>query len=202
MSHHILLVDDDRLILSTLGNGLRQAGYTVTEAACSEAALALTKRHSPDLAILDIRLPGMSGIELARRLRDTHHIPALFLSAYSDKKMVEDAINEGGLGYLVKPVDMPQLIPAIEAALARSQDLKALNKVKSQLEEALKGGRDTTTAVGILMERQGLRQQEAFELLRIHARAQRRRLQSLARDIINAAETLNALRIGTNTNSR
>ena len=195
MSHHILLVDDDRLILSTLGSGLRQAGYTVTEAASGEAALAFTQRQPPDLAVLDIRMSGMSGIELARRLRDTHHVPALFLSAYSDKKMVEDAINEGGLGYVVKPVDVPQLVPAIEAALARSQDMKALGQAKDHLEEALKGGRDITTAIGILMERQGLLQQDAFELLRARARVQRRRLDDLAREIVDAVEALNTMGI-------
>lgn len=195
MSHHILLVDDDRLILGTLGNGLRQAGYTVTEATSGEAALVFTQQQIPDLAVLDIRMPGMSGIELARRLRDTYHVPALFLSAYSDKKMVGEAIEEGGLGYVVKPVDVPQLVPAIEAALARARDLQALGKAKDQLEEALKGGRDTTTAIGILMERKGLRRQDAFELLRAHARAQRRRLESLARDIVDAVETLNAMEI-------
>lgn len=192
MPHHILLVDDDRLIISTLGHGLRQAGYVVTEAASGEAALALAQHQIPDLAVLDIRMPGMSGIELARRLRDTHHVPTLFLSAYSDKKMVEEAIDEGGLGYVVKPVDVPQLIPAIEAALARARDLQALGKARDRLEEALKGGRDTTTAIGILMERKGLQRQEAFELLRAHARAQRRRLELLARDIVDAVETLNA----------
>ncbi len=195
MSHHILLVDDDRLILSTLGSGLRQAGYTVTEAASGEAALAFTQRQPPDLAVLDIRMSGMSGIELARRLRDAHHVPVLFLSAYSDKKMVEEAINEGGLGYVVKPVDVPQLVPAIEAALARSQDMKALGQAKDHLEEALKGGRDITTAIGILMERQGLLQQDAFELLRARARVQRRRLDDLAREIVDAVEALNTMGI-------
>ena len=193
MPHHVLLVDDDRLILGTLGNGLRQAGYAVAEAASGETALALAQHQIPDLAILDIRMPGISGIELARRLRDTHRVPTLFLSAYSDKKMVEEAIDEGGLGYVVKPVDVLQLVPAIEAALARARDLQALGKAKDRLEEALKGGRDTTTAIGILMERRGLRRQDAFELLRTHARAQRRRLELLARDIVDAAETLNAM---------
>lgn len=193
MPHHVLLVDDDRLILGTLGNGLRQAGYAVAEAASGETALALAQHQIPDLAILDIRMPGISGIELARRLRDTHRVPTLFLSAYSDKKMVEEAIDEGGLGYVVKPVDVLQLVPAIEAALARARDLQALGKAKDRLEEALKGGRDTTTAIGILMERRGLGRQDAFELLRMHARAQRRRLELLARDIVDAAETLNAM---------
>jgi len=107
--------------------------------------------------------------------------------------MVEEAIDEGGLGYVVKPVDVLQLVPAIEAALARARDLQALGKAKDRLEEALKGGRDTTTAIGILMERRGLGRQDAFELLRMHARAQRRRLELLARDIVDAAETLNAM---------
>jgi AmiR/NasT family two-component response regulator len=192
---HILLVDDDRLILSTLGGGLRQVGYTVTEAVSGETALALIQRQPPDLAVLDIRMPGMSGIELARQLRDTHHVPVLFLSAYSDRKMVEEAIHEGGLGYVVKPVDVPQLVPAIEAALARSRDLDALGKIKDHLEEALKGGRDIATAIGILMERRGLGRQEAFELLRAHSRTQRRRLDDLAREIVDAVEVLNAMGI-------
>ena len=119
----------------------------------------------------------------------------LFLSAYSDRDMVEDAINEGGLGYMVKPVDVPQLVPAIEAALARSRDLQALGKTRDQLEEALQGGRDTSTAIGILMERQGLRRQEAFNLLRVRARAQRSRLETLAHDIVDAKELLNGLRL-------
>lgn len=109
--------------------------------------------------------------------------------------MVEDAINEGGLGYMVKPVDVPQLVPAIEAALARFRDLQALGKTRDQLEEALRGGRDTSTAIGILMERQGLRRQEAFDLLRARARAQRSRLETLARDIVDAEELLNGLRL-------
>ncbi len=190
---HILLVDDDRLILSTLGSGLRQIGYTVTVAASGEAALALIQRQPPDLAVLDLRMPGMSGIELARRLRDAYHIPVLFLSAYSDQKMVEEAIDEGGLGYVVKPVDVPQLVPAIETALARSRDLQALGKVKDHLEQALKGGRDIATAIGILMERQGLQRQEAFELLRAHSRTRRRRLELLAHDVVEAVEVLNTM---------
>lgn len=193
MSRHILLVDDDRLILGTLGKGLRQAGYTVAEAASGKAALASAERERPDLAILDIRMPEISGIELAQRLRDAYHVPALFLSAYSDKEIVEEAVHEGGLGYVVKPMDIPQLVPAIEAALARSRDLQALGKTKKQLEETLKRGRDTATAVGILMERQGLRQQDAFELLRVCSRTQRRRLESLAHEIVEAVETLNTM---------
>ena len=94
-----------------------------------------------------------------------------------------------------RPVDVPQLVPAIEAALARSQAMKAPGQAKDHLEEALKGGRDITTAIGILMERQGLLQQDAFELLRARARVQRRRLDDLAREIVDAVEALNTMGI-------
>lgn len=193
-SPNILLVDDERLILGTLGQGLGQAGYQVKEAASGAAALALAEQHKFDLALLDIRMPSMSGIELARRLRDGFDIPSLFLSAFSDQRMVEEAVKEGGLGYLVKPVDIPQLVPAIEAALARARDLRDLQETKGQLEQALSGGRNTSLAVGILMERRGLTQQDAFETLRGHARAQGCRIEVLAGSLVEAENTLNSLK--------
>lgn len=190
----LLLVDDDRLILATLGAGLRNAGYEVTEASSGEAALDRAGQTMFDLAVLDIRLGDISGIELARRLRETHGVATLFLSAYSDREMVDAAIAEGGVGYVVKPVDVTQLVPAIGAALARARDLRALLDAKGQLEQALAGERSVSEAIGILMEREGLIRQAAFEALRAHARAQGRRLDEVAMALVNAEETLNALK--------
>lgn len=115
----IVLADDDRLILATLGSGLRSAGYEIFEAADGDEALRLCETEHPDLVILDVRMPGKTGIETAREIRIRTRVPCLFLSAYSGTDVMHAALDEGALGYLVKPVDLAQIVPAIEAALAR-----------------------------------------------------------------------------------
>lgn len=189
----LLFVDDDRLVLATVAKGLRDAGYELGTADTGEAALALAAERPFDLAILDIRMPGISGTETARRLRAEHGVPALFLSAYGERELVEQAANEGALGYVVKPVDVAQLVPAIEAALARARDLRSLAEAQSQLEQALAGGRQTSIAIGILMERRGLSEQAAFEGLRASARKRRRKLEDVCRELVEAVERLNGV---------
>jgi response regulator NasT len=180
-------------VLATLAKGLIDSGYDVLTADSGEVALAMAMRQPFDLAILDIRMPGLSGIETARRLRTGYDVPALFLSAYGEPELVEQAASEGGLGYVVKPVDVPQLVPAIEAALARARDLKLLAKGHSQLEQALDSGRQTSIAIGILMERRGLTEQSAFEMLRATARKRRRKLEEVSRELVEAMERLNGI---------
>jgi AmiR/NasT family two-component response regulator len=189
----ILFADDDRLVLATLTQGLRDAGYLVEAADSGETALDLAAEKSFDLALLDIRMAGISGIETARRLRDEHGVPALFLSAYSEREMVKEAVAQGGLAYLVKPVDVLHLVPAIEAALARASDLKALVTTREQLAHALAGGRHASMAVGIVMERRGLSEQAAFDALRTGARKNRRKLEDYCRELIEALEKLNRM---------
>jgi response regulator NasT len=190
-STRLLLVDDDRVILATLARNLRDAGYEAEIADCGEAALELAAAVHFNLAVLDMRMPGLSGIETAQRLRDEHCIPALFLSAHGERELVQQAVAGGGLGYVLKPVDAPQLVPAIEAALARGRDLAALLETKSQLEHALAGGRHTNIAIGILMERHRLGEAVAFEALREGARAERRKLEHHAGDLVMALERVN-----------
>ena len=187
----LLLADDDRLVLATLAKGLRDAGYEVEAVDSGERAIACAAAGSFDLAVLDVRMPGLPGQETARRLREGHNLPALFLSAYGEREVVKQAVAVGALGYVVKPVDAPQLVPAIEAALARARDLKALLDTKAQLECALASGRYASMAVGILMERRGLGEQTAFEVLRTRARASRRKLEDLSRELVDAEDQLN-----------
>lgn len=187
---HILIVDDDRLVLATLARGLRGAGYRVTEAADGAAALELVGREKPDLALLDVRMPGMSGVQLAERLGE-QGVSFIFLSAYGDPDLISRATELGALGYLVKPLDVPQIIPEIEAALARAAQIRELKQTGEHLSLALESGRETSMAIGILMERRGLDREQAFEALRSHARSQRRRIHDVAADIVNAVELLN-----------
>lgn len=187
----ILIVDDDRLVLATFERGLRSAGYEVSTAESGPQALRACAETPPDLVLLDIRMPEMSGLEVAQRLRRETDVPFVFLSAYDDIETLKQAAEHGALGYLVKPVGMPQVIAAIEAALARAEDMRQLRKSEADLGMALAGNREVSAAVGILMERYRLGEKEAFEALRARARGERRKLNEVAGEILRAEETLN-----------
>ena len=190
---HLLLVDDDRLILTTLAGGLRASGYRVSTAeSVDDAQALLTSGVRPDLAVLDMHMPGRDGLELAQRLRDLEHLPFLVLSAYSDPATVERATQLGALSYMVKPLAISQIRPTIEAALRRAQELDALRQAQLQLQEALNGDRDINVAIGITMMQYRLQRGAAFELLRCAARAQRRKLAHVAADIIQSSEALHS----------
>jgi response regulator NasT len=191
VKRHILVVDDDRLVLITLASGLREAGYEVSAASNGQDAFDSARSKHPDLALLDVRMAGMSGIELGRLLRERTGVPFLYLSAYGQADIVKSAAEHGALGYLVKPLDIPQILPSIEAALARAGEIRKLRDAEAQLNEALANSREISTAVGVLMERAHLDQKEAFEALRNHARAQRRKVQDVAKDVISGVETIN-----------
>jgi len=187
----ILIVDDDRVILHILAEGLRELGYEVATAVGGAEALQLARETGFDLVVLDMRMPGMSGVEVARELRRDKLASFVFLSAFGDESVVRNAAEAGALGYLVKPVDTPQLVPFIEAAIARGQEIDLLRSTAEQLEQALKVEQKTRTAVGIIMERKGLDRQEAFDLLRTRARSQRRKIGEVADELISAVEGMN-----------
>ena len=185
---HILVVDDDRLVLAALAEGLRGAGYRVTGVARGEDALASAGRDAPDLALLDVRMPGMSGIELGRRLREQFGLPFLYLSAYGDQDVVQQAVDEGALGYLVKPLDIQQIAPSIEAALTRAGEIRSLRQSEDQLNKALAGSREISMAVGLLMMRDRINREQAFELLRSNARSRRQPITEIAEQLLSSAE--------------
>ena len=188
---HLLLVDDDRLILATLASGLRSAGYQVSTAeSVDDAEALLATGLRPDLAIVDVSMPGRSGLELAERLHGLDHIPFLMLSAYSDAPCVECASGLGALGYMVKPLDISQIKPTIQAALQRAREIDTLRQTRTQLQAALNNDRDINVATGITMMQYRLPRATAFELLRSASRAQRRRLSDVATEAIQACEKL------------
>ena len=194
----LLLVDDDRLILATTAAGLRSAGYEVREASSVDAAMALLAKgeFSPDLALIDIRMSGRDGFDLARHLREENRVPFLFVSAYGDAPTVEEATSLGAVGFAVKPIDMPQLLPMVEAAIARGPDLRSLRDTGRQLEVALDQNRGVSVAIGILMERHHLDHDTAQRLLRERARAERRKLTDIAAEVVAACELLSRKRLG------
>jgi len=191
LAKHLLLVDDDRLVLTMMADGLKYAGYEVTTADSTEDVVEwLDSGQRPDLAILDVRLRGQDGLDLAQRLRDLVHIPFIMLSAFSDQETVSQAANRGALGFGVKPLDVPQLVPTIEAALARAAELHSLRATREQLQHAIDAERNVSVATGILMSDRRITRAEAFNLLRDAARKQRCKLEAVAADIVRARETL------------
>jgi DNA-binding response OmpR family regulator len=191
----ILLVDDDALLLALLRTTLQAAGYATCTASSARTALGILMQSArePDLAVLDISMPGMSGLELARRLQDETTVPVMFLSANDDPDSISRAAEYGAVGYLVKPIDLMQLVPSIKASLARADQIRALRHSQSRLTQAARTGRNAGMAAGLLMERYKLDRELAFRLLRDHARSQQRKIGDVADELLSAAEALNAL---------
>lgn len=191
----ILLVDDDILLLDLISQFLQTDGHDVRIATSAPMALELLGAGGlkPDLAIFDIGMPGMSGLELARHVRANTAIPFMFLSANDSAESVRQATANGAVGYLVKPIDFAQMAPAIRAGLARGDEIRGLRASEGRLSQAVIEGRETGMAVGILMERYKTDHQTAFHALRDHARSQHRKVNDVAAELLLATESLNAL---------
>lgn len=182
----ILVADDDALVLATLSAGLRDLDYQVLEADCGEQAISLCKQQPPDLAILDVHMPGISGIETAKIIFNQVQVPFLFLSAFDDPSLVDQAVSEGALGYLVKPVDVRQIVPTIEAALLRSAEINTLRHRETHLSAALYSGREVSIAIGLIMGRTKLNAEQAEAALRTYARSERRKMSEIADELVQA----------------
>ncbi len=188
----ILVVDDDALILGLVGRCLQAFGYDVLCAANAMEALAAmaASPREPDMAVLDISMPGMSGLELADLLQQTWQIPSMFLTASDDPATVCLASERGALGYLVKPVDAARIAPSVQAAMARADEIRQLRHNESRLTAAVQHGRETGMAVGMLMERHKTDRHTAFRMLREQARSSRRKLNEVACELLDASEVL------------
>lgn len=189
----LLVADDDAITLATLDRGLRAASYEVITASNGDDAVRIGCRERPDLAILDVRMPGLFGIEAARRLRDRAGIYSIFLSAYAEREVVELATKEGALGYVVKPVSPTQLIPAIRAALERAADLRRLQETEEALTQALENNREISIAIGMGMQRFDLTKPIAFETFRAYSRNHQIKMVDLARRLSLKGTSRNTL---------
>jgi response regulator NasT len=167
MSLRILLAEDETIIRLDLEKTLAAAGFEVCAAAKDgEEAVELARSEQPDVAILDVKMPRLEGIEAARRILAERPIPIVMLTAYGQAELVSRAVEAGVFGYLVKPFREGDLLPAIEAARARHAELEALREEAESLAEALATRKVVERAKGLLMEREGLTEQEAFARLR------------------------------------
>jgi len=163
----ILVAEDETIIRLDLREILERAGFEVcAEARDGEEAVSLAEQERPDLAILDVKMPRLDGIEAARRILADRPIPIVMLTAYGQQELVSRAVEAGVFGYLVKPFRETDLLPAIAAATARHEELAALREEAESLAEALATRKIVEQAKGLLMERDGLSEQDAFARLR------------------------------------
>jgi two-component system, response regulator PdtaR len=163
----ILIAEDETIIRLDLRELLERAGFQVcAEARDGEEAVELARSEQPDLALLDVKMPRLDGIEAARRILDERPIPIVMVTAYGEQELVSRAVEAGVFGYLVKPFRESDLLPAIATARARHEELTALQEQAESLAEALAARKSIERAKGLLMERDGLTEQEAFARLR------------------------------------
>jgi two-component system, response regulator PdtaR len=181
----ILLAEDETIIRLDLRDLLERAGFEVcAEAKDGEEAVELARQAEPDLAILDVKMPRLDGIEAARRIISERPIPIVMLTAYSQEELVSRAVEAGVFGYLVKPFRETDLLPAIHAARARHDELVALREEADSLTEALATRKLVERAKGLLMEREGLTEQEAFGRLRRASQVSGRPMRVVAEALI------------------
>ncbi|MGZ5786126.1 MAG: ANTAR domain-containing response regulator [Ramlibacter sp.] len=177
----ILVVEDDALVRHAFVTLLKSEGHAVVPAATGHAALAAAASELPDLALMDVGLPDIDGIECAGRLRQMKlQAPIIFLTAYGGDEFVVRAIEQGAYAYLVKPVAGNQLLPLVKTALSAAL---AENQKERKLLAALSDSREISAAVGMLAERNGWPLDKAFEALRMMARSESRRIVDVAADV-------------------
>ena len=189
----ILVVDDDRLVLATVTHGLTEAGYDVIDADNGDDAILLAREHRPQLALLDIRMEGKSGFDVAETLRDAYRIPFMFLSAFSDAATIAKVQSLGALAYLVKPLEVGQIVPAVEAAFARLRGAEAVPAVATAATVAAPTdvlADPVPLAVGVLMHRYSLGRAEALRRLQRLADDQALPLSQQAERLLQAVEEL------------
>jgi response regulator NasT len=166
----ILVVDDDRLVLATLTHGLAQAGYEVIDADNGSDAILLAREHRPDLALLDIRMEGKSGFDVAEYLRDVCHIPFMFLSAFADEQTIAQVRALGAVAYMIKPLDVAQIVPTVDTAFSRlrSGELAPMAAPVSAAGTSVSASAlddPVPLAIGVLMHRHSLSRQAAVQRL-------------------------------------
>jgi two-component system, response regulator PdtaR len=163
----VLVAEDETIIRLDLKDLLERSGFEVcAEARDGEEAVELARSEQPDVAIMDVKMPRLDGIEAARRILDERPIPIVMLTAYGQDELVQRAAEAGVFGYLVKPFREQDLLPAIRTARARHEELTALREEAESLAEALAARKGIERAKGLLMKRENLSEQEAFERLR------------------------------------
>ena len=185
----ILIAEDETIIRLDLRDLLVRSGFeVVAEARDGEEAVALARSEAPDLAILDVKMPRLDGIDAARRILAERPIPIVMLTAYGQEELVARAVEAGVFGYLVKPFRESDLLPAIHTARARYEELAELREEAESLAEALAARKAIERAKGLLMAKEGLTEEEAFARLRKASQVSGRPLRVIAEAVVDTLQ--------------
>ena len=185
----VLVAEDATIVRLDLTRLLEQSGYDVIQARDGEEAVALAEEHKPDLAILDVKMPNLDGIEAARRILRGQLLPIVMLTAYADEDSVTRAIDAGVFAYLTKPFREQDLLPAIKTAQARYTEFLGVLDDYDSLSEALAAQKMIEKAKGLLMAKEGLSEGEAFTRLRTASKLSGQSLEVIAGAVVAAFAT-------------
>jgi response regulator NasT len=181
----VVIAEDEAIIRLDLKEILEEEGYEVVgETGRGDEAVELVKEHGPDLAILDIKMPGLDGLSAAREIAGERRAAVLILTAFSQRNLIEEARDAGALAYLVKPFQRSELIPAIEVALGRFKEMRALEQEVQAAEDRLETRKVVDRAKGILMDKHGMKEHDAFSWMQRRAMSERVTLKAIGEQII------------------
>lgn len=184
-SLRILIADDESIIRLDLKKILENMGHkVVAEASDGQRAVELARENEIDLAILDIKMPGMDGLDVAKILTEEKIAPVLLLTAYSQQDLINRAKEAGVFGYLVKPFKEADLLPAIEIAISRYHEMEALEKEVGDLSDKLETRKLVDRAKGMLMDKRGMKEHEAFRWIQLQSMNTRKSMREIAEAVI------------------
>jgi response regulator NasT len=182
----VVIAEDEAIIRLDLKETLEEEGYEVVgETGRGDEAVRLVAEHKPDVAILDIKMPGLDGLSAAREITTSRGAAVLILTAFSQRDLIEQARDAGALAYLVKPFQRSELIPAVEVALGRFQEMRALEDEVKDLEAQLETRRLVDRAKGLLMDKHGMSENDAFSFVQKTAMSERTTMKVIAQQIID-----------------
>ncbi len=188
MTIRVVIAEDEAIIRLDLRETLEEEGYEVVgETGRGDRAVELVRSLQPDLAILDIKMPHMDGLEAARIISEERICGVLMLTAFSQREVVEDARDAGALAYLVKPYQKSDLIPAIEVAIGRFRELQQLSGEVDALGEQLEARKVIDRAKGVLIDQCGLKESEAFTFIQRTAMSERSRMRDVAERVLDGS---------------
>ena len=186
MTIRVVIAEDEAIIRLDLKETLEEEGYDVVgETGRGDKAVDLVREHRPDIAILDIKMPGMDGLEAARHITKDRICGVLVLTAFSQREVIEEARDAGALAYLVKPFQKSDLIPAIEVAIGRFRELQALNGEVEVLGEQLEARKSIDRAKGVLIDRHGMSESDAYGFIQRGAMNHRTTMKAVADMVVS-----------------
>ena len=188
MTIRVVIAEDEAIIRMDLRETLEEEGYEVVgETGNGDQAVELVRDLLPDLAILDVKMPGLDGLSVARIINNEKLCGVLILTAFSQREIVEDARDAGALAYLVKPFQKSDLVPAIEVAIGRFRELRALTGEIDALGEQLEARKAIERAKGILMDEVKMTEQDAFAFIQRRAMSERSKMRTIAERVIDGS---------------